>query len=157
MFVEIEIEGGRKFRGRVFIVSGGCVRVDFNYFYVGKYFVYEVEVVEKIDDLIEKVKVFIEFCLFRFDVNKVVIEVGEKDVVVDFILVREEVDKGIFVFGEFFFEGDFKFFGYEEVKFRFSVDEFFKLLEVEEGEVFEEEVSEIIEVFEEIEIEKVVE
>ncbi|BAD84630.1 FKBP-type peptidyl-prolyl cis-trans isomerase, fused to C-terminal uncharacterized domain [Thermococcus kodakarensis KOD1] len=157
MPVEIETEGGRKLRGRVLTVSGGRVRVDFNHPYAGKHLVYEVEVVEKIDDPIEKVKALIELRLPRLDANKVVIEVGEKDVVVDFTPVREEVDKGTLVLGELLLEGDLKFLGYEEVKFRPSVDELLKPPEAEEGEASEEEASETTEAPEETETEKAAE
>ncbi|MBP1913064.1 FKBP-type peptidyl-prolyl cis-trans isomerase 2 [Thermococcus stetteri] len=141
MPVEIETESGRKLKGRVLTVSGGRVRVDFNHPYAGKHLVYEVEIVEKIEDPIEKVKALIELRLPRLDPNKVVIEVGEKDVVVDFTQIKDEVDKGTLVLGELLLEGDLKFLGYEEVKFRPSVDELIKPKEAEEGEVAEEEVS----------------
>jgi len=60
MPVEIETESGRKLKGKVMTVSGGRVRVDFNHPYAGKHLVYEVEIVEKIEDPIEKVKALIE-------------------------------------------------------------------------------------------------
>ncbi|WP_367884127.1 hypothetical protein [Thermococcus sp. JCM 11816] len=158
MPVEIETEGGRKLRGRVLTVSGGRVRVDFNHPYAGKHLVYEVEIVEKIDDPIEKVKALIELRLPRLDANKVVIEVGEKDVVVDFTPpVKDEVDKGTLVLGELLLEGDLKFLGYEEVKFRPSVDELLKPQEAEEGEVSGEEAGETTEAPEETETEKAAE
>ncbi|WP_394325272.1 FKBP-type peptidyl-prolyl cis-trans isomerase [Thermococcus peptonophilus] len=149
MPVEIETEGGRKLRGRVLTVSGGRVRVDFNHPYAGKHLVYEVEIVEKIEDPIEKVKALIELRLPRIDPNKVVIEVGEKDVVVDFTSVKDDVDKGTLVLGELLLEGDLKFLGYEEVKFRPSVDELLKPPETEEGEAAEREAGEATEAAEE--------
>jgi FKBP-type peptidyl-prolyl cis-trans isomerase 2 len=139
MPVEIETESGRKLRGRVLTVSGGRVRVDFNHPYAGKHLVYEVEIVERIEDPIEKVKALIELRLPKIDPNKVIIEIGEKDVVVDFTPVKDEVDKGTLVLGELLLEGDLKFLGYEEVKFRPSVDELLKPKEAEEGEAAEEE------------------
>jgi FKBP-type peptidyl-prolyl cis-trans isomerase 2 len=139
MPVEIETESGRKLRGRVLTVSGGRVRVDFNHPYAGKHLVYEVEIVERIEDPIEKVKALIELRLPKIDPNKVIIEIGEKDVVVDFTPFKDEVDKGTLVLGELLLEGDLKFLGYEEVKFRPSVDELLKPKEAEEGEAAEEE------------------
>ena len=132
--VEIETEGGRKLRGRVLTVSGGRVRVDFNHPYAGKHLVYEVEVVEKIEDPIGKVKAMIELRLPRVDPNKVVIEVGEKDVVVDFTPVKDEVDKGTLVLGEILLESDLKFLGYEEITFKPSVEELLKPPEEAETE-----------------------
>ncbi len=142
MPVEIETESGRKLKGRVLTVSGGRVRVDFNHPYAGKHLVYEVEIVEKIEDPIEKVKAMVELRLPRVDANKVVIEVGEKDVVVDFTPVKDEVDRGTLALGELLLESDLKFLGYEEVKFKPSVDELLKPPEAEgvEGESVEENV-----------------
>lgn len=139
MPVEIETESGRKLKGRVLTVSGGRVRVDFNHPYAGKHLVYEVEVVEKIDDPIEKVKAMIELRLPRVDANKVIIEVGEKDVVVDFTPVKDEVDKGTMVLGEILLESDLKFLGYEEITFKPSVEELLKPPEEAEKEEAAEE------------------
>ncbi len=126
MPVEIETEGGRKLKGRVLTVSGGRVRVDFNHPYAGKHLVYEVEVIEKIDDPIEKVKALMELRMPSVDREKVIIEVGEKDVTVDFTPVLEEVDKNTLVLGEILLESDLKFLGYEEITFKPSVDELLK-------------------------------
>ncbi|AJC70856.1 peptidyl-prolyl cis-trans isomerase [Thermococcus guaymasensis DSM 11113] len=126
MPIEIESEGGRKIKGRVLTVSGGRVRVDFNHPYAGKHLVYEVEVVEKVEDPIEKVKAMIELRLPRVDADKVVIEVGEKEVTVNFKPVLEEVDKNTLVLGEILLESDLKFLGYEEVTFKPSVEELLK-------------------------------
>ncbi|WP_297520138.1 peptidylprolyl isomerase [Thermococcus sp.] len=146
MPVEIETEGGRKLKGRVLTVSGGRVRVDFNHPYAGKHLVYEVEVVEKIDDPIEKVKALMELRMPSVDREKVIIEVGEKDITVDFTPVLSEVDKNTLVLGEILLESDLKFLGYEEITFKPSVDELLKPPEKEEEskEVveLEEEVSE---------------
>ncbi|WP_297509956.1 peptidylprolyl isomerase [Thermococcus sp.] len=126
MPVEIETESGRKLKGRVLTVSGGRVRVDFNHPYAGKHLIYEVEVVEKIEDPIEKVKAMIELRLPRVDANKVIIEVGEKDVVVDFTPVLDETDRGTLALGEILLESDLKFLGYEEITFKPSVEELLK-------------------------------
>ncbi len=146
MPIEIETEGGRKLKGRVLTVSGGRVRVDFNHPYAGKHLVYEVEVVEKIDDPIERVKALMELRMPSVDRGKVIIEVGEKDVTVDFTPVLSEVDKNTLVLGEILLESDLKFLGYEEITFKPSVDELLKPPEEEEEsrEVveLEEEVSE---------------
>ncbi|NJE61084.1 peptidylprolyl isomerase [Thermococcus sp. 21S7] len=123
MPVEIETEGGRKLKGKVMTVSGGRVRVDFNHPYAGKHLVYEVEIVEKIEDPIEKVKALIELRMPRVNTEKVIIEVGEKDVTVDFGGLVNEVDKNTLVLGEILLESDLKFIGYEEVKFKPSVEE----------------------------------
>jgi FKBP-type peptidyl-prolyl cis-trans isomerase 2 len=133
MPVEIETESGRKMKGRVLTVSGGRVRVDFNHPYAGKRLVYDVEIVEKIEDPIEKVKAMIELSLPRIDAGKVVIEIGEKDVVVDFTPVLEETDRGTLAIGEMLLESDLKFLGYEEVKFKPSVEELLKPPEAEES------------------------
>ncbi|NJE03072.1 peptidylprolyl isomerase [Thermococcus sp. MV11] len=145
MPIEIETEGGRKLKGKVLTVSGGRVRVDFNHPYAGKHLVYEVEVVEKIEDPIEKVKALIELRMPMVDPEKVVIEVGEKDVTVDFS--NADLDKNTLVLGEILLESDLKFIGYEEVTFKPSVEELLKPPEEtseEETEVIEleEEVSE---------------
>ncbi|ASJ02553.1 peptidylprolyl isomerase [Thermococcus profundus] len=126
--MEIEFEGsdGKKLRGRVLSVSSGRVRVDFNHPYAGKHLVYEVEVVEKVEDPIEKVKAMIELRLPMVDKEKVVIEVGEKDVTVNFSPVLESVDKNTLVLGEILLESDLKFIGYEEVKFKPTVEELLK-------------------------------
>ncbi len=123
MPVEIETESGRKLKGKVMTVSGGRVRVDFNHPYAGKHLVYEVEVVEKIEDPIEKVRALIELRMPRVDTEKVIIEVGEKDVTVDFSGLMDEVDKNTIVLGEILLESDLKFIGYEEVKFKPTVEE----------------------------------
>ncbi|NJE10217.1 peptidylprolyl isomerase [Thermococcus sp. MAR1] len=143
MPVEIETESGRKLKGKVMTVSGGRVRVDFNHPYAGKHLVYEVEIVEKIEDPIEKVKALIELRMPRVDTEKVIIEVGEKDVTVDFGQLLNEVDKNTLVLGEILLESDLKFIGYEEVTFKPSVDELLKPPEEEKEIVeLEEEVSE---------------
>ncbi|NJE55367.1 peptidylprolyl isomerase [Thermococcus sp. 21S9] len=134
MPVEIETEGGRKLKGRVLTVSGGRVRVDFNHPYAGKHLVYEVEIVEKVEDPIEKVKGMIELRLPRVDANKVIIEVGEKDVVVDFTPVLDEVDRGTLALGEILLESDLKFLGYEEITFKPNVEELLKPPEEAEAE-----------------------
>jgi len=126
MPVEIETESGRKLKGRVLTVNGGRVRVDFNHPYAGKHLVYEVEIVEKIEDPIEKVKAMIELRLPRVDADKVIIEVGEKDVVVDFTQVKDEIDRGTLALGEILLESDLKFLGYEEVTFKPNVEELLK-------------------------------
>ncbi|NJE48628.1 peptidylprolyl isomerase [Thermococcus sp. 9N3] len=144
MPVEIETESGRKLKGRVLTVSGGRVRVDFNHPYAGKHLIYEVEIVEKVEDPIEKVKGMIELRLQRVDANKVIIEVGEKDVVVDFTPVLDEVDRGTLALGEILLESDLKFLGYEEITFKPNVEELLKPPEEAEAEeeVIEEKVEE---------------
>ncbi|EEB74292.1 peptidylprolyl isomerase [Thermococcus sp. AM4] len=142
MPVEIEGEGGRKIKGRVLTVSGGRVRVDFNHPYAGKHLVYEVEIVEKVEDPIEKVKAMIELRLPRIDASKVVIEVGEKDVTINFTPVLEEIDKNTLVLGEILLESDLKFLGYEEVTFKPSVEELLKPPEEAAEENVEENVEE---------------
>jgi len=141
MPIEIETESGRKLKGRVLTVSGGRVRVDFNHPYAGKHLVYEVEVVEKIDDPIEKVKALMELRMPNVDKEKVIIEVGEKDVTVDFTPVLSEVDKNTLVLGEILLESDLKFIGYEEITFKPSVDELLKPPEEEPEKT--EEVAEV--------------
>ncbi|KUH34320.1 peptidylprolyl isomerase [Thermococcus celericrescens] len=142
MPIEIETEGGRKLKGRVLTVSGGRVRVDFNHPYAGKHLIYEAEVVEKIEDPIEKVKALIELRMPRVDTGKVIIEVGEKDVTVDFS--NAGLDRNTLVLGEILLESDLKFIGYEEVNFKPGVDELLKPPEEKSEEVveLEEEVSE---------------
>jgi len=144
MPIEIETESGRKLKGRVLTVSGGRVRVDFNHPYAGKHLIYEVEIVEKVEDPIEKVKAMIELRLPRVDANKVIIEVGEKDVVIDFTPVLEEVDRGTLALGEILLESDLKFIGYEEITFKPNVEELLKPPEEAEAEeeVIEEKVEE---------------
>ncbi|NJE84472.1 peptidylprolyl isomerase [Thermococcus sp. CX2] len=137
--VEIETESGRKLKGRVISVSSGRVRVDFNHPFAGKHLVYEVEVVEKIEDPIEKVKALIELRLPMVEADKVIIEVGEKDVKVDFSNV--EIDKNTLVLGEILLESDLKFIGYEQVEFKPNVEELLKPPGEEVIEL-EEEVSE---------------
>ncbi|ASJ10741.1 peptidylprolyl isomerase [Thermococcus sp. P6] len=137
MPVEIETGGGRKLRGRVLTVSGGRVRVDFNHPYAGKHLVYEVEILEKIEDPIEKVRALIELRMPMVDKDKVIIEIGEKDVSVDFSQVAGEVDRNTLVLGEILLESDLKFIGYEEVTFRPGVEELLKP-PGEEGETAEE-------------------
>ena len=143
MPIEIESEG-RKLKGRILTVSGGRVRVDFNHPYAGKHLVYEVEIIEKVEDPIEKVKAMIELRLPQVDREKVIIEVGEKDVTVNFKPVVEEVDKNTLVLGEILLESDLKFIGYEEVKFKPSVDELLKPPESEEtSEIESDEAGEV--------------
>ncbi|ACS34050.1 FKBP-type peptidyl-prolyl cis-trans isomerase [Thermococcus gammatolerans] len=142
MPIEIESEGGRKIKGRVLTVSGGRVRVDFNHPYAGKHLIYEVEIVEKVEDPIEKVKAMIELRLPRIDTNKVVIEVGEKDVTINFTPVLEEIDKNTLVLGEILLESDLKFIGYEDVTFKPNVEELLKPPEEAAEENVEEKVEE---------------
>ena len=134
MPIELETSEGKKIKGRVMTVSGGRVRIDFNHPYAGKHLVYEVEVIEKIEDPIEKVKALIELRMPKVDRNKVIIEVGEKDVTVDFHEVLDQIDKNTLVLSEIILEGDLKFIGYEEVKFKPSVEERLKPPEEESGE-----------------------
>ena len=144
MPIEIETENGRKLKGRVLTVSGGRVRVDFNHPYAGKHLIYEVEIVEKVEDPIEKVKAMIELRLPRVDANKVIIEVGEKDVVVDFTPIKDDVDRGTLALGEILLESDLKFLGYKEITFKPNVEELLKPPEEAEAEeeVIEEKVEE---------------
>ena len=143
--VEIETESGKKLKGRVLSVSSGRVRVDFNHPLAGKTIVYEVEIVEKIEDPLEKVKALIELRLPMVDLSKVKIEVGEKDVKVDFSDV--EIDKNTLILGEIILESDLRFIGYEQVEFKPTIDELLKPPEVKveeemEGKVKEQEIKE---------------
>ncbi|MDV3103431.1 FKBP-type peptidyl-prolyl cis-trans isomerase [Thermococcus waiotapuensis] len=131
MPIELETGDGRKLKGRILTVSGGRVRIDFNHPYAGKHLVYEVEVMEKIEDPIEKVKALVELRLPRIPLEKVIIEVGEKDVTVDFTPVLDEVDRNTLVLGEILLESDLKFIGYEEVRFRPTLEELLKPPEAE--------------------------
>jgi len=142
MPVEIESESGKKLKGRVMTVSGGRVRVDFNHPYAGKHIIYEVEVVEKIEDPIEQVKALMELRMPRVDRDKAVIEVGEKDVSIDLSALVDEVDKNTLVLGEILLESDLKFLGYEEVKFKPTVEEILKPPEEAEKESSAEEGAE---------------
>ncbi|HIP89106.1 MAG TPA: peptidylprolyl isomerase [Thermococcus paralvinellae] len=138
--VEIETEDGKKLKGKVLSVSSGRVRVDFNHPLAGKTVVYDVEIVEKIEDPIEKVKALIELRLPMVDLSKVKIEVGEKDVKVDFRDV--EIDRNTFILGKIILESDLRFIGYEQVEFRPTIDELLKPLEVKVEEETEKEVKE---------------
>jgi len=138
--VEIETESGKKLKGRVMSVSSGRVRVDFNHPYAGKTVVYEVEVLEKIEDPIEKVKALIELRIPRIDLEKVQIEVGENDVKIDF--GEQTVDPRTLVLGEILLESDLKFLGYENIEFKPSVEELLRPPEAKEEEVETEEKAE---------------
>ena len=48
--------------GIVRTVDGGRVRVDFNHELAGKDIIYEIEIVDTIDDNVEKIKGLIEVC-----------------------------------------------------------------------------------------------
>ncbi|AEH24418.1 FKBP-type peptidyl-prolyl cis-trans isomerase [Pyrococcus yayanosii] len=122
--VEITTEDGKKLKGRVLTVSGGRVRVDFNHPLAGKTLVYEVEIVEKVDDPIEKIKALIELRLPMVDRDKIMIEVGEKDVKIDF--GDQPVDRNTLILGEILLESDIKFLGYEKVEFKPGMDELLK-------------------------------
>jgi len=120
--VEIETDSGKKLKGRVMSVSSGRVRVDFNHPFAGKTAVYEVEILEKIEDPIEKVKA----------------DFGE-----------QILDPRTLVLGEILLESDLKFLGYEKVEFKPTVEELLKPPEAkaeeeetEEAEKAEEEVKE---------------
>jgi len=144
--VEIETDSGKKLKGRVMSVSSGRVRVDFNHPFAGKTAVYEVEILEKIEDPIEKVKALIELRIPRIDFEKVQIEVGENDIKIDF--GEQILDPRTLVLGEILLEGDLKFLGYEKVEFKPTVEELLKPPkakieeETEETEKAEEEVKE---------------
>ncbi len=147
MDVEVTTEGGKKLKGRVLSVSSGRVRVDFNHPYAGKTLIYEVEILERIDDPIEKVKGLIELRIPRIDLGKVTIEVGEKDVKV--VFNDPEIDRNTLILGEILLESDLKFIGYEEVTFEPSVEELLK--PPEESAENEEESAEAKEEIEESE------
>ncbi len=138
--VEIETESGKKLKGRVMSVSSGRVRVDFNHPYAGKTVVYEVEILEKIDDPIEKVKALIELRIPRIDFEKVQIEVGENDVKIDF--GEQTIDPRTLVLGEILLESDLRFLGYEKIEFKPSVEELLKPPEARIEEEVEEETKE---------------
>ncbi|ASJ16972.1 peptidylprolyl isomerase [Thermococcus chitonophagus] len=134
--VEVTTEDGRKLKGRVLTVSGGRVRVDFNHPLAGKTLVYEVEIVEKIEDPIEKIKALIELRLPMVDKDNVMIEVGEKDVKIDFTKVN--IDPKTLILGEILLESDIKFIGYEKVEFKPTVEELLKPKEQTSEENIEE-------------------
>ena len=138
--VEIETESGKKLKGRVMSVSSGRVRVDFNHPYAGKTVVYEVEVLEKIDDPIEKVKALIELRIPRIDFGKVQIEVGENDVKIDF--GEQTLDPRTLVLGEILLESDLKFLGYEKIEFKPTIEELLKPPEAKEEAEIEEKAEE---------------
>ncbi len=142
MPITLEGEGGRKIKGRVLTVSGGRVRVDFNNPYAGRYLLYEVEIVEKVDDPIEKVKALVELRLPMVDTSKIIIEVGEKDVTIDFKPVLDGVDKNTLILGEVLLENDLRFIGYENVAFKPTMEELLKPPEDEGEEGGEEEKAE---------------
>ncbi len=142
MPITLEGEGGRKIKGRVLTVSGGRVRVDFNNPYAGRYLLYEVEIVEKVDDPIEKVKALVELRLPMVDTSKIIIEVGEKDVTIDFKPVLDGVDKNTLILGEVLLESDLRFIGYENVTFKPTMEELLKPPEAEGEEGGEEEKAE---------------
>jgi FKBP-type peptidyl-prolyl cis-trans isomerase SlyD len=134
--VEIETDSGTKLKGRIISVSSGRVRVDFNHPYAGKTVIYEVEILEKIDDPIEKVKALIELRIPRIDFEKVQIEVGENDVKIDF--GEQAIDPRTLVLGEILLESDLKFLGYEKIEFKPSVEELLKPPEAKMEEEIEE-------------------
>ncbi|USH00601.1 peptidylprolyl isomerase [Thermococcus argininiproducens] len=136
--VEIETESGKKLKGRVMSVSSGRVRVDFNHPFAGKTAVYEVEILEKIEDPIEKVKALIDLRIPRIDFEKVQIEVGEKDVKIDF--GEQTLDPRTLVLGEILLESDLKFLGYETVEFKPTVED---LLKPPEAKIEEEETEKV--------------
>ncbi|AAL81525.1 peptidylprolyl isomerase [Pyrococcus furiosus DSM 3638] len=138
--IEVETENGRKMRGRVLTVSGGRVRVDFNHPLAGKTLVYEVEVVEKIEDPIEKIKALIELRLPMIDKDKVIIEISEKDVKLNFKDV--DIDPKTLILGEILLESDLKFIGYEKVEFEPTIEELLKPKSAEEQESPNEEQQE---------------
>ncbi|MDK2984213.1 MAG: hypothetical protein PWP19_1691 [Thermococcaceae archaeon] len=134
--VEIETDSGTKLKGRIISVSSGRVRVDFNHPYAGKTVIYEVEILEKIDGPIEKVKALIELRIPRIDFEKVQIEVGENDVKIDF--GEQAIDPRTLVLGEILLESDLKFLGYEKIEFKPSVEELLKPPEAKMEEEIEE-------------------
>jgi peptidylprolyl isomerase len=77
--------------GKVLTVSGGRVIIDFNNPLAGKFVIYDVKVLRKVEEINEKIKAFIEF-LFKKDL-KFIIE--DKKIVL-------EVDKPFIQFAELF-------------------------------------------------------
>ncbi|NPA48066.1 MAG: peptidylprolyl isomerase [Thermococci archaeon] len=139
--MEVKIRSGEKeAKGRVITVSGGRVRVDFNHPLAGKTLVYEVKVVEKIDDPIEKIKAMLELRLPSVDREKVIIDVGEKDVTLDFRPLLDSIDKNTLLLGELMLEGDLKFIGYEEITFKPNVQEILNPKPKEDEEEADEDV-----------------
>jgi len=67
-------------KGKIVSVDGGRVKVDFNHPLAGKSLEYEIEVVKKIEDKIEKVKAIIDFFTALEDVE---IRVAEKEVEIE--------------------------------------------------------------------------
>jgi len=142
MPITLEGENGRKIKGRVLTVSGGRVRVDFNNPYAGRYLLYEVEIVEKIEDPIEKVKALVELRLPMVDTSKIIIEVGERDVTIDFKPVLDGIDKNTLILGEVLLESDLRFIGYENVTFKPTMEELLKPPEAGDEKSDEEENAE---------------
>lgn len=150
--LEVEIDGKR---ARVLSVSSGRVRVDFNHPLAGKTLLYEVEIVEKIDDPIEQVKGLIELRLPKVSMDRVQIEVGEKEVIIDF--GEQETDPKHLALGEILLEADLKALGYETIEFKPTVEELLKPPEAkveEEIREAEKEVKEKVEVEEAEEMEE---
>lgn len=150
--LEVEIDGKR---ARVLSVSSGRVRVDFNHPLAGKTLLYEVEIVEKIDDPIEQVKGLIELRLPKVNMDRVQIEVGEKEVIIDF--GEQETDPKHLALGEILLEADLKALGYETIEFKPTVEELLKPPEAkveEEIREAEKEVKEKVEVEEAEEMEE---
>ncbi|AFK22924.1 peptidylprolyl isomerase [Pyrococcus sp. ST04] len=138
--VEVTTENGKKLRGRVLTVSGGRVRVDFNHPLAGKTLIYEVEILEKIEDPIEKIKGLIELRLPMIDKDRVIIEVGEDEVKIDFTKV--EADPKTLILGEIILESDIKFLGYKKVEFKPTIEELIKPKDQESEEAKKEETNE---------------
>ncbi|AIF69255.1 hypothetical protein PAP_04205 [Palaeococcus pacificus DY20341] len=139
--LEVEIDGKR---ARVLSVSSGRVRVDFNHPLAGKTLVYEVEITEKVDDPIEQVKAMIDLRLPKIDMEKVQIEVGEKEVIIDF--GEQATDPRHMALGEILLEADLKALGYEKIEFKPTVEDLLKppelQVEAEETEEAQEEPKE---------------
>ena len=67
-------------RGKIVSVDGGRVKVDFNHPLAGKTLEYEVEIVKKIEDKIEKIKAVIDFFTSIEDAN---VEIKDKEVEIE--------------------------------------------------------------------------
>ena len=72
-------------KGRIQSVTGGRVRVDFNNPLAGKTLKYDIEIVEKIDDPVEKVKCAFEF----FGFYNIDVTIEKKEAIVKAVIPQE--------------------------------------------------------------------
>ncbi|MEM7821675.1 MAG: peptidylprolyl isomerase [Candidatus Aenigmatarchaeota archaeon] len=67
-------------RGKIISVDGGRVKIDFNHPLAGKNLEYEVEIVKKIEDSIEKIKAIVNYFTGLEDVE---VKISEKEVEIE--------------------------------------------------------------------------